>query len=328
MNGRDENKLKIEETLIEWMKNRPRYYKRYYDSLISKTPTTKRKYIHDLDRFIKFIKDEYEFDVSKLNWTKQVKPSMLNSFIASINSKDSYKASIFYSVKCFFRWLMMDDYINYNPCDRVEAPQDKDLHEITYLTKEEIEIVKNNILYGIEGNENNKKRMKYKDRDVLIFLLMLYTGMRITSVMEINLSDINDCERKIKITEKGGNSRYISYPEILDRFIFKYESLRSYILNEKDKNCDAFFINSRGSRMSTQNFAELLSEYTSTLNKKITPHKLRSTCATSLYEATGDIYLTMHVLGHKNINNTRRYAEVSRNKEEEALKALNDFYAI
>ena len=65
---------------------------------------------------------------------------------------------------------------------------------------------------------------------------------------------------------------------------------------------------------------KMLSEET---GKKITPHKMRATCATRLYESTGDIYLVQQQLGHKSIENTKRYAKVSDEKRREAASILD-----
>ena len=69
---------------------------------------------------------------------------------------------------------------------------------------------------------------------------------------------------------------------------------------------------------------KMLSKYTYNIDKKITPHKLRSTAATNLYEQTGDIYLVADVLGHANIQNTRRYAKVSNGKRIDAANKLSN----
>ena len=77
--------------------------------------------------------------------------------------------------------------------------------------------------------------------------------------------------------------------------------------------------------MTTQAVRDLVAKYTKGItDKHITPHKLRSTCATNIYEKTGDIYLVADVLGHSNLANTRRYTAVSNEKRKQAAKAMDD----
>ena len=77
-------------------------------------------------------------------------------------------------------------------------------------------------------------------------------------------------------------------------------------------------------RINVRSIENLITKYTYNIDKHITPHKLRSTCATNVYNATGDIYLTADVLGHSNIANTRRYAQISEERKRKAASAMDD----
>ena len=91
----------------------------------------------------------------------------------------------------------------------------------------------------------------------------------------------------------------------------------------KNDNCEALFISAKQQRIGVNTIRDMLKKYTYNIDKKITPHKLRSTAATNLYDATGDIYLVADVLGHHNIQNTKRYAKVSNSKKEFAADTLS-----
>ena len=84
----------------------------------------------------------------------------------------------------------------------------------------------------------------------------------------------------------------------------------------------AFFIGNQKPRMSPKSIRTIVRQYTFNIDKHITPHKLRSTCATNLYDKTDDIYLVQHVLGHSSTNVTKRYTNVSENKKETAAKII------
>ena len=87
--------------------------------------------------------------------------------------------------------------------------------------------------------------------------------------------------------------------------------------------CDALFISNRKTRITQRTVERIILKYTSDLGKHITPHKMRSTCGTNLYEKTGNVYLVANQLGHKNIANTMRYTRISEQKKRDAANMLD-----
>ena len=89
----------------------------------------------------------------------------------------------------------------------------------------------------------------------------------------------------------------------------------------------ALFISRNGTRITPRSVQRMIKKYASVAvkNKHITPHKLRSTYATGVYEATGDIYLVKDALNHKSINTTARYADISEEKRKEASTAAGNW---
>ena len=133
---------------------------------------------------------------------------------------------------------------------------------------------------------------------------------------------IFNLERKtIKIVEKGNKIRTVMFSDGLKEILQDWINDRHQIVG-LDK-IEALFISNRKQRMSTDCVRQMLKKYTYNIDKHITPHKLRSTCATNVYNATGDIYLTANVLGHSNIANTRRYADISEERKQKAATAMD-----
>ena len=158
-----------------------------------------------------------------------------------------------------------------------------------------------------------------------------------------NLTDIDFKERSLKILRKGGKEAYVyfgdavlsslTYYLTLDEHTFEQvcsdeednkPSPREALLKE-NKDEPALFISLKGSRLTVRSVQNLVKKYSSMLstNKKSTPHKLRSTFGTQIYNETGDIYLTAELLGHEDINTTKKhYASMDNEKLKNAANII------
>ena len=175
------------------------------------------------------------------------------------------------------------------------------------------------------GSEIAKtKQEKWRSRDYAIIILGLSLGLRVTSICEIDVDDINMEANELKIIEKGNKMRTIMFSDHVKNVLNDWIQDREIKLIESGKTSTALFISNKLTRISSRTVAHLVEKYTYNIDKRITPHKLRSTCATNVYGATGDIYLTADILGHRNIANTRRYAQVSEERKKKAAAAMDD----
>lgn len=324
MRGRAENERKAMNNIQEMLETSPVYISNYYYTLMDKSYTTKKVYLKYILNFLKFVDKELYLDINDVSCFKNIKPSNINYYILNSGGKNSIKACRFYAIKGFFEYLENDEYIDNNPCNKLSAPKDREEHKITSLTKKEIEIVKHNIQTGCDGKGKVKERQKWQKRDYAIIMLGLSLGLRVTSISEINIEDINFEERELKIVEKGNKERTISFSENISSVLQDWIQDRFAILTFEQKQSDALFISNQYKRISSKTIERLVKRYTYNIDKRVTPHKLRSTCATNVYNKTGDIYLTANILGHSNITNTMRYADVSKKKKEQAAKAMDD----
>ena len=325
MNGRKEHEEQIKNKIENKIDNAPEYIKEYYYSLGKKTATTQSGYINATYHFLTYLMDNTDIDIAEPYNLKEVKPSTIDQYFYSLNDKSSsYKARTYYSLKKFFNFLENNDYIEKNPINKIEPYRDTDHHEITYLTQEEIEIVKNNVLNDIEGKEQYKKDV-WKYRDYAIVMLGLTNALRVTSITEININDINFEEHSIKIIEKGNVYREIYCISKTFDAIMDWIEVRKQILG--DEKVDALFISNRHKRIGATTIRDMIKKYTYNIDKKITPHKLRSTFATMYLEKTGDIMATAYAMGHASVNSTKRYANKPREiNEEEILKNIEDLF--
>lgn len=318
MNGRQENDRKIENSILDTLKDTYDILSDYYYSLSDKTPATKRQYIQRNIRFLKHI--EYNDDIKVF---KSIRPSDINKYMAEIKYDEegnersvSARAGILFAISNFFNFLVIEGYVSENVCDKVNPPKITQEKDVVAMTPDEVR--------EVEGNIRRWAKRKWRSRDLALFMLGCATGLRVSSIQEINVSDIDLDNNKITVTEKGNKVRTCFISDEIKRYIQDWIEDRKEILGNVD--IDALFISNRLSRISTNTIRNNIEYYTSSLDKKITPHKMRSTCATNLYEATGDIFLVQNLLGHKNITNTRRYAKMSEKKLSEAADVLGKMY--
>lgn len=228
------------------------------------------------------------------------------------------------ALRSLFGYLFKNNMIDDNPIIKVDMPK---LHQkaITRLDGDEV----NELLGLIEsGNYSMTDRMqkaheKSKVRDLAIVTFMLGTGLRVSEFVGIDLKDLDLKNSRVKITRKGGYEQYVYFGEEVAAALLPYLEEREAITDITPGHEDALFLSNQKKRLCVKSVENLVKKYAGkvTTMKKITPHKLRSTYGTALYKETGDIYLVADVLGHKDVNTTRKhYAEL----EEDRRRAAKD----
>lgn len=322
MSGRLEKENNLKRKIENRLKNAPSVIEEYYYSLIGsgKSYDTAYRYINYVISFVKFTFKDSNHEEFYLN----VKPLHINKYIASLRNKtvkgkvertsDSIRAVHWSALNSFFQFLV-PEYIDSNPVENTIRPKMKDNPKVTYLTPEEIT--------KILGNIEKNAQKRFKNRDLCILKLGFSTGLRISAIVQIDINDIDMKQNHIKVTEKGDYDNYVMFGENLKAQIVAW-------LNDREEyfpNCDsgALFISQFNQRISDDMVAEMLKKYSAGVtDKKVTPHVMRHSCATNLYEKTGDIYLCARQLHHKNVSTTQRYAELSKEKQKKAANILDD----
>lgn len=321
MSGRYERDVKVDSIVQSKLNNMPTILTDYYYSLISegKSYRTAQSYLDHIDRFIKFT---FRNNCPEDFYTK-VKTTHINRYISSfrINTKngrkkrvsDSYKTVSWSALNSFFEFLI-PAYIPINPVASTNRPKMKDNPTVTYLTETEITKVLNNV--RVKATE------RMVNRDLCILKMGFATGLRVSEIVQIDISDLNLHYNKIRITGKGDRSYDIFFGENLKQQILLWLDDRKKYFS--DANTDALFVSQERHRISTRTIKDLLDKYTDVVDKHVTPHVMRHSCATNLYEKTGDIYLCAGQLHHKNVTTTQRYAELSNAKKKKATSILDD----
>ena len=218
------------------------------------------------------------------------------------------------SIRSFYDYLFTNQRISSNVTELVPLPK---IHEkpIIRLNRDEMDRI---LSLAQTGESMTKTQQRFQKitakRDYAMLSLFLGTGIRVSECVGIDLDDLDMENNAFIVTRKGGNQVVLYFPpEVAD-------ALGEY-LEERQKtealpgHENALFLSLQRKRITQRAVQNLVKKYASIaapLKQKISPHKLRSTYATNLYQETSDIYLVADVLGHTSVDTTRKhYADMT-----------------
>ncbi len=287
---------------------------------------TRLNYASDINIFFYFLSTEIlnkpikDISLSDLENLKSRDYEMFLSFISDFtkdgvdyHNTDCAKARKLSAIRALFKYLYNSDRISHNETAKLKTPK---IHTKPIIHLEPDEVAK--LLNESENpTELNKREMAFNRvtsvRDTALLSLFLGTGIRVSECVGLNVKDIDLENNAFKITRKGGNQTILYFSEEVKEPLVKWIKERKYWLSEDSKE-DALFLSLQKKRICVRAVEKLVKKYSGIASplKKITPHKLRSTYGTTLYQNTNDIYVVAEVLGHKDINTTKEhYASMS-----------------
>ena len=229
------------------------------------------------------------------------------------------------SLKTMYQYFFKKEMIATNAPAMIDAPK-KHEKNIIHLDKDEVADL---ISVAENGDTLSKKQLifheKTKYRDTAILMLLLGTGIRVSELVGLDLKDINFKHNSIRIVRKGGNESTVYFGDEVCAALMEYLELEreNIAKNTKPEHKNSFFLSIKHTRLTPRAVEKLVKKYSNaaSINKKITPHKLRSTYGTNLYKETGDIYLVADALGHKSVETTRKhYAAIDDERRQMAGK--------
>ena len=329
MSNHKNTELYYSDKTAELLHDMPDYVKTYIRAIHNRTsPRTRYEYLKDIQCFMDYAKDEFDTNSVELADLKKFKKVNFEEYFEylehyerngqeRINNRCSIKRKLS-SLRKFIAYLFENEMIPSDEIRKVEMPK---LHkkEIIRLDRDEAA----DFLNAVEnGGVLTKKEKAYHDiqsvRDSAIVYLMLSSGIRVSECSELDVTDIDTDRCCVHIVRKGGDEATVYFSDEAANYIKDYLIWRDNILQGRDEK--ALFISSRKKRLSVRSIEVLIKKYAarSVPLKHITPHKLRSTFATNLYNETGDIYLVAETLGHKDVTTTKEhYANLSDKRKEE-----------
>lgn len=290
----------------------------FFEFLIKECPAFKGKTMQDFSPsdLEKVTLDDLYYFLDYLNLYKDRENNIKEN-------SERGKARKIACLRSFFKHYYKKQAIQNNICTLLDTPK---LHEKAIIRLEPNEVA--DLLDAIESGEglSEKQKQYHKKsalRDVAIFTLFLSTGIRVSELISINVSDIDFESGAFRVVRKGGNAAILYFGNETKEALLNYLEQR-----KKAMDFDAsspLFSSMRGDRLTVRAVENLVKKYTQTAVplKKISPHKLRSTFGTMLYNETEDIYMVADVLGHKDVNTTRKhYATISDDIRRRASKAV------
>lgn len=228
------------------------------------------------------------------------------------------------SLRSMYHYFYTSELIEKDVAALVPMPK---LHEkeIIRLDPDEVATLLELVENGEELTETEKRYHRVtKTRDLALLTLLLGTGIRVSECVGLNLNDVDFKNGGIRIVRKGGYEAVVYFGEEVEDALLDYWDERTHKTAATGHE-DALFLSMQNKRISVRAVEKLVKKYASKVTslKKITPHKLRSTYGTNLYRETGDIYLVADVLGHKDVNTTRKhYAAQQEENRRRAAKAV------
>ena len=217
------------------------------------------------------------------------------------------------SLSRMYGYFVNIDKIKANPVlktDPIKVPE----KNVIFLTNDEQKLFLDTIRSGngLEGDAA-KKHYLYVVRDSAMFLLMLDTGLRVSEMLGTDLIDFDLEECSVSVIRKGGDKDTVYFSDECRTYLEDYfldQKTKYRLEKQKDLHFPAF-TTTTGKRLGVRAVEKLVKHYIEVClpqrYSEITPHKLRSTYGTALYRETGDIYLVADVLGHKDVNTTRKH---------------------
>lgn len=338
---RDEKNLnKINEILAVM----PEYVGMFIFGIASQTSTlTRLNYLTDIKVFLTyFLKNKFvgkELADITLKDLENLSPHDIEFYIDSLSAYmyDGKKLSCgekakerkLASLRSFYKYLYKKEMISTNVTLKVDMPK---LHDkpIIRLEPDEVGRMLDSVEHGVNLSDRERAYNGVTSlRDLAIIYLFLGTGIRVSELVGLNRNDIDFDNLSFVVTRKGGNRSILYMPldtaDILKKYLDWVDEQKSNNTEfaRKITDVDALFYSLQGSRIGVRTVEKLVKKYASPAAplKKITPHKLRSTYATNLYRETEDIYVVADVLGHSDVNTTKKhYAQMSEEHKKHAAE--------
>ena len=212
------------------------------------------------------------------------------------------------SLKSFYNYFYRQERLKNNPAALIKLPK---LHEKEIIRLDIDEVAM--LLDAVEnGDSLTKKQREFHEktqvRDLALMTLLLGTGIRVSECVGLDISDVDFKNSGIRIHRKGGKEVTVYFGDEVEEALLGYLEQRRHIVPAEGHE-NALFLSLQMKRMSVRSVENLVKKYARIVTplKKITPHKLRSTYGTTLYQETGDIYLVADVLGHTDVNTTKKH---------------------
>ena len=250
---------------------------------------------------------------------ENISPSDIDNFFlsdsvtAQSNGKPKQTSSINRtraSIKCFFQWLTDTGQIDHNPGIGIQIKR-KNSKPPVFLTDDEKRVLLKTI---------RSQKGWQANRDLVMVNLFLHTGIRLSELVNLNVQDVNLLEKRITIKAKGGQIVHRFLNTKIRVILHSFLKIRKKFFIENQ----ALFISQLRKRITTRQVQRRLDQWIekASIAKRVTPHSLRHSFASSLFERTSNLLVVQQALGHAQITTTQIYSHLFNETFEEALETL------
>ena len=270
-----------------------------------------KSYSYDIQKLIIHI-NKYNRKLSLKKCDKQFMQEFIYNISKNINSRS--QARLLSSLKSFFNYLIFEGYNKVSPMELIESP--KIISKLPdVLSIQEIKILIN----------NSEKNKDFGIRNSTIIETLYGSGLRVSELINLRLSDIQCDEKLLLIRGKGNKQRLVPLGSICELKINNYvDNIRNLKKIKKNSN-DIVFLNRNGGKLSRAMIFNIVKEAQrkSNIKKTISPHTLRHSFATHLLENGADLRSIQIMMGHENITTTEVYTHLDT---KHLSKTLNKFH--
>lgn len=345
----DERDLKNTKKIRELRDQLPEFSEEFFIGIESQTtPLTRMNYAYDLRVFFNYLLHNvrafgsytsvYDFTVDDLNKITLLNLEQYMEYLTcyefggrTYTNKDKGKARKLSAVRSFYKYYFTHDRIPSNVTAKLTMPKHRD-KDIIRLESNEITKILDITEHGANDMSKHQRKIvaRTRKRDLAIITMLLGTGIRVSECVGLNISDIDFENNAFTIIRKGGNQAILYFGDEVKTALQDYISTeREELINSNAKisaeDRDALFLSLQLKRISVRSVEIMVKKFAieAAPLKKISPHKLRSTFGTNLYQATGDIYMVADVLGHKDVNTTKKhYAAIKQDNRKIAAEIV------
>ena len=272
-------------------------FKSYLQIERSLSDNSVQAYIRDVKKFANYA---IPIELSELKVTRVD----ISNFLAQINQKNissRSQARIISGIKAFYKYLIMEDYLKINPTELIESPK------IGLKLPDTLSLIEIDKLIAAVDLSN-----KQGERNRAILETLYSCGLRVSELVNLQLSNIHFKEGYLKVTGKGDKERLAPIGGRAIKYLTIYINEVRNHQNIKKGNEDFVFLNNRGSKLTRVMIFIIIQKLTEKigLKKKISPHTFRHSFATHLIEGGADLRAVQEMLGHESITTTEIYTHL------------------
>jgi len=261
---------------------------------------TLRNYISDIIIFFDYLKEK-NIDISDVSRLESLEPIDIRGFLASrfkLNKASSNQRRLS-AIKTLYRFLQKRGLITGNPSEIISSPKtEKSLPKA--ISVDEVLA----LIHSIDGSDV----LDLRDRAMVE--LMYSSGLRVSELVSINLTDIDLSNATLRVIGKGRKERILPIGSYAVQSVDEYIQKRGELSKSET---EALFLNKNGGRITTRSVARIVKKYLykCAINKNVSPHTLRHSFATHLLGSGADIRFIQELLGHASLSTTQRYTSAS-----------------